>query len=152
MWKGRAPSFPLLHLFLILPGFVFGTPSPEGHVECSQAREQDPELCSWALGVHCCRVNWGQCWRQRPGLQPCRLAWPQPQPSFFSLLSALSGLAPKYSPFSGEPHVPTTPLLCRNTMNIGFLGASPPWEHTDNPTENFKEAHKSREYTRKKGP
>lgn len=50
--REEEPPFFALHLFLTLPGFVVEATAPEGHVQGSQARGQDPEVCSGALGAH----------------------------------------------------------------------------------------------------
>lgn len=120
-------------------------PQREGHVEGSQAREQDPELCSRDLGAHCCGVSWGQCWRQRPDLQPSRLAGPRQPPSFFSFLCSFWPGA-QLLPILRSPSHPTTPLLCRSPINVGFLGAPPTREHTEKLTgaENALERRDSR--------
>lgn len=66
------------------------------------------DLFSRALSTHRHRVSWGWCRRQRPGLQPSRLAWPQPSASFFSFpCSFWPGF--QLLPILRGPHTPPHP-------------------------------------------
>lgn len=99
-------------------------PQREGHVDGSQAREQDPELCPRALGAHCCGVSWGSAGGR--GQISSLLGWlglGNPLP--FSLSSALSGLEPSYSPSSEVPHTPPAPSSAEAPLMLAFWEPHP---------------------------